>query len=217
MEIKAPWLRHYGTVPHSLVYPDCSISDLVFRTAKQYPDVTALDFFGVKTSYAQLADQIDLCARALKALGIGEGDKVTICMPNTPQAVTLFYAVNRIGAVANMIHPLSAEGEIAFYLKSSESVAALTLSQFYPKFEAIAGAFNLKTLIVAGIEDGLSGVKRTGYQLTKGRKIPAVPVRNNIVRWADFLKAGRAYQGAYACRKRETTRRRFSTAAVRPA
>ena len=202
MEIKAPWLRHYGTVPYSLVYPDCSISDLVFRAAKQYPDVTALDFFGAKTSYAQLADRIDLCARSLKALGIEEGDKVTICMPNTPQAVYLFYAVNRIGAVANMIHPLSAEGEIAFYLKSSESVAALTLSQFYPKFAAIADKVRLKTLIIAGVEDGLSGVKKVGYRLTKGRKIPAVPVRDNLVRWSDFLKAGKAYEGAFTCRRK---------------
>jgi long-chain acyl-CoA synthetase len=49
----------------------------------------------------------------------------------------MFYAVNLIGAVANMIHPLSAEKEIEFYLNESESVAAITLDQFYGKFESI--------------------------------------------------------------------------------
>ena len=51
------------------------------------------------------------------ALGIQKGDRVTICMPNCPQAVDSFYALNRIGAVSNMIHPLSAAGEIKFYLE----------------------------------------------------------------------------------------------------
>ncbi len=80
-------------------------------------------------------------------------------MPNTPQAVIMFYAVNRVGAVANMVHPLSAEEEIVFYINDSGSAAALTLDQFYPKFKSIMDRTSLKTLILTGIDDGLKGFK----------------------------------------------------------
>ena len=66
------------------------------------------------------------------------GEKVTICLPNMPMAIAMFYGVNMIGAIANMIHPLSAEGEIEFYLNDSESVAAITVDMFYHKFETSA-------------------------------------------------------------------------------
>lgn len=65
-------------------------------------------------------------------------------MPNTPQTVSMFYAANMVGAIANMIHPLSSENEIAFYLNDSDSKVAITLDQFYPKFEAIKAKTGLK-------------------------------------------------------------------------
>ena len=163
----APWLKAYGSVPHTLTYPDCSMHDLVSAAAEKYPDNTALDFFGVKTTYRALMREIDGCARALMALGVGEGERVTICMPNMPQAVVMFYAVNKIGAVANMVHPLSAEEELVFYLNISGSRIALTMDRFYPKFEHILPKTNLKTLILTGAEDGLRGLKKIGYALTQ--------------------------------------------------
>jgi long-chain acyl-CoA synthetase len=86
---------------------------------------------GKKTSFAELSKKIDLCARAFKALGIEKDQKVCLCMPNVPQTVFCLYALNRIGAIATMIHPLSAEGEIAFYLKEADCSVIVTLDQFY--------------------------------------------------------------------------------------
>ena len=86
---------------------------------------------GRPTTYSRLVNEIKSCARALRTIGVREGDRVTIAMPNCPQAIFLFYAVNLVGGVANMIHPLSAEKEIEFYLNESESVTAITLDQFY--------------------------------------------------------------------------------------
>ena len=197
MALNAPWLDHYGNVPKSLEYPDVSMSDLVFKAAEKYPDVTAYDFFGATATYREFAEMIDACARALAAAGISPDERVTICMPNTPQAVILFYAVNRIGAVANMVHPLSAEEEIVFYITSSNSVAVLTLDQFYPKIEAIADRVNLRMLILAGIDDGLNGIKKIAYRLTKGRGIQRMKTGGRIIRWKDLVARGRGYNGKY--------------------
>ena len=88
------------------------------------------------------------CAKALKTIGVREGDKVTIAMPNCPQAIYMFYAVNLVGGIANMIHPLSAEKEIEFYLNASESTTAITLDQFYNKFEHIRQNTGIINIII---------------------------------------------------------------------
>lgn len=194
--VKTPWYDHSEDVPLHLNYPDCSMVDLVARTAEQYPDVTAYEFFGGKATYRQLMAEIHRCAAALCAMGIEPGQKVTICMPNTPQAVVMFYAINYMGAIANMVHPLSGQEEIAFYLNESESVAALTLNQFYSKFDAIRDKIHIKKLIIASVSEALSGPIRLGYWATQGRKIPEIPKNDTLVTlWKDFLKAGDIYAG----------------------
>jgi long-chain acyl-CoA synthetase len=198
MTDRAPWFRFYGDVPTTLEYPDCSMAELVLEAAEKYPDITAYDFFGTKVTYRQFARQVESCARALAAAGIRPDDRVTVCMPNTPQAVILFYAVNRVGAVANMVHPLSAEEELVFYINSSRSVAALTLDQFYPKFASIMDRLCIRTLILSGIDDGLGGIKKPLYRLTKGRGIRKIKTGGKILRWTDLIKNGKTHTGQYA-------------------
>lgn len=196
-QVKAPWLNNYGDVPHTLEYKQGSMWDAVNDIAEQYPNYVSFVFMGKKTLYSAFVKQVNDCAKALKSIGIREGDRVTICMPNCPQGIIMFYAVNVVGGIANMIHPLSAEKEIAFYLNDSKSVAAITLDQFYPKFEAIRDQVSLKNLIIADIKDALSPVMKLGYALTSGRKIKKIPADAPIIRWNDFIKTGKNYSGEY--------------------
>ena len=182
-----------GAVPMHLSYFEGSIFEMVRAQAKARPKGIAFDFMGSSTSYAALLGQIEACARAFLALGLVPGDRITIAMPNCPQAIAAFYAVNRIGALANMIHPLSAEKEIEFYLNESESKAILTLDQFYPKIQAIRAATGVRHVILCSIADALSLPMKLGYGLTQGRKIPKVPKNAPVILWRDFLKAGEAH------------------------
>ena len=139
VQIKTPWLASKDPeVPSTLNYSTLSMCGRVEEMVRQYPNYIAYEFMGKTTTYAEMWQKINACAKSLKAIGIREGDKVTICMPNAPQTLCMFYAVNMVGAIANMVHPLSAESEISFYLRDSNSVAAITLDQFYPKFESCA-------------------------------------------------------------------------------
>ena len=113
--VKTPWEEHLGNVPMHLVYFEGSMFEAVEAVATQYPDNIAFDFMGRSTTYSKLVEQVEKCAKALKTIGVREGDRVTVAMPNCPQAIYMFYAINLVGAVANMIHPLSAEKEIEFY------------------------------------------------------------------------------------------------------
>ena len=191
--INMPWLKSYGSVPHQLEYPDCSMFELVAQTAQDYPEGMAYEFMGQEVSYPKLIEEIEECAKALKALGIQEDERVTICLPNVPQAIIMFYAVNRVGAVANMIHPLSSEGEIEFFLRDSNSIAAITLDLFYPKFAAIREKTPLKCLLITSVKDKLGPLMTAGFVLTKGRKIKPIPPHADVVYWKDFLDGGKKY------------------------
>ena len=198
---KTPWKNYMGDVPMHIDYFQGSMFEAVENIAKKYPKNIAFDFMGKPTSYPELVSSIEQCAKSLKALGIGEGDRVTIAMPNCPQSIYLFYAINRIGALANMIHPLSAEKEIEFYLNESDSVAAITLDQFYGKFANIRQNTKLKYLIIASIADALSPVMKVGYGLTQGRKIAKIPADAPIIRWKDFLNKGKSFTGEHAAKR----------------
>ena len=185
---KTPWKDYLGEVPMHLDYFEGSMFEAVAAIARKYPNYVAFDFMGKSTTYKELVQQIEVCAKALKTIGIREGDKVTIAMPNCPQAVYLFYAVNLVGGIANMIHPLSAEKEIEFYLNESDSVTAITLDQFYHKFEAVRRNTKVVNIIIASIKDALAQPIKAGYMLTSGRKIEKIPSDAPVIRWNEFMK-----------------------------
>ena len=197
LNVKTPWIKNLGGVPAHLEYFQGSMYDKVAQIAVNYPNYIAYDFMGGKVKYKDFIKKVDECARALAAIGVKEGEKVTICMPNAPQAVIMFYAINKIGAIANMVHPLSSEKEIEFYLKESASVVCITLDQFYGKFEDIRGNVPLRSLIITSIKDVLSPIKKKGYYLAAGRKIKKVPANAEIVWWEKFLKDGADYHGPF--------------------
>ena len=188
----APWTKYYGTTPISLDYPHKTMFQLLSQTAERYPDSIAYIFQGKKTTYAQFMNRIDAAAKGLYNMGIRKGDKVTICMANTPQALDCFYALNRIGAIPNMIHPLSAAEEIAFYLNFSKSKAILTLAQFYEKVASIQDKLESPTkILIARIADELPLPLNLLYPLTAGGKADKKPAGSGYTLWYDMVKAGK--------------------------
>ena len=197
MNVNAPWLSSYDDVPHSLDYPDGSIVKQVFTAGERLPDVAAYDFFGCKRTYRDFMEDVCLCARGLLSIGLKQGDRFTICMPNSPQAVTMLYALNLMGAVASMVHPLSAEEELIRFINDSESVAVLTLDQFSSKLVDLLPRTNAQKLVLTAADDGLYGIKKMGYKMTKGWKIPRLPTGGNILRYTDLLLKGTSYNKPY--------------------
>ena len=185
----APWLKYYGSTPEHIDCPRLTMYQMIAQTAKSAPELPAYEFMNRITTYSDFLQRIDRAARALYALGIRKGDRVTICMPNTPQAVDCFYALNRIGAISNMIHPLSAPQEILFYLNLSKSKAILTLDRFYSKVHTVAEKADIKPiLLIARISDELSPLMKIGYALTEGKKVPKLPKDGSYLLWVDALK-----------------------------
>ena len=196
-----PWRSSMGDIPMTLEYPEGSMVDVLGEIAEKYPNNIEFDFMGRATSYREMMKNIEQCARSLKTIGIRENDRVTIAMPNCPQAIYLFYAVNMVGAVANMVHPLSGEKELEFYINESGSVTVVTLDQFYHKIEAIRADTCVVNVVIASIKDALSRPVRAGYMLTEGRKIEKIPDDAPVIRWKEFMRLGRSCFWKYKVRR----------------
>ncbi|WP_298652210.1 class I adenylate-forming enzyme family protein [uncultured Eubacterium sp.] len=192
---KAPWLKYFGDMPAHLDYPKGSMYEAVRESAitKKKMNSVAYEFQGKKTNYKQFLNKIEVLGKAYKSIGIDEGDMVTVCMPNTPQGVDTFYALNRIGAVPAMIHPLSAVGEIAFYINSTQSKAVLVVDLFYEKvLEALKQVKHPVKVVVAHIKDELPFPLNMLYPLTVKKKPAPLPKDNkNVIDWSDFISGGK--------------------------
>ena len=187
----APWTAFYGNTPTTIDYPQKTMYQMVVDAANQYSNNTAYVFMGKKTSYPQFLQRIEAAAKGLTAMGITKGDKVTICMANTPQALDCFYALNRIGAIPNMIHPLSAAEEIAFYLNFSKSKAILTLDQFYTKVASVMPQVGHPcTILIAKIKDELPFPLNLLFPLTKSGKAGKDLPKSGYTLWYDMVAAG---------------------------
>lgn len=199
-DLKArPWLKHYEEegIPGNLEYPDCSMVDMVLKSAEKWPDNIAYSYYGHKVTYKNFVRKIEKAARALKNYGVKEGDRVTICMPNTPEGITMVYAVNMVGAVCNMVHPLSSEKELEYYIKVSESRYVLVIDAVFDKIYRLRDTADLERIIVVRPSDGLGFLKKKLYQTLHVKK-PNIPSSDSkVVLWEDFIANSYFYQGNY--------------------
>ena len=190
MKVKTPWYSYYDQVKKHLEYPDISVYELLEREANHHLDYISYSYFGRKRTYQNFLREIDDCARSLKQLGVKAGECVSICMQNTPEAIISFYAINKIGAIANMIHPLSSENEIKYYLNLTDSKYIITIDLAFNKIFHIAKKTKIKKAIIVSVKDSMPLGLSIGYQLTQGRKIK-LESSDLIMKWKDFRRNNR--------------------------
>lgn len=196
---KKPWLNYYdeAEVPHSIEYPDCSMVDMIMQSAEKWPDNTAYVYYGHKVTFKNFVKKIEKAARALKNYGVKEGDRVTICMPNTPEGITMVYAVNMVGAICNMVHPLSSEKELEYYIKVAESKYVLVIDAVFDKIYRLRDTAQLERIIVVRPSDGLGFLKKKLYNTLHIKKVRLPSNDSRVVLWEDFIANSYFYQGNY--------------------
>ncbi|MBR2841625.1 acyl--CoA ligase [Candidatus Saccharibacteria bacterium] len=195
----SPWQKFYkeDSIPEHIEYPDCSIVDMVIQSAEKWPDNTAYIYYGHKVSYKNFVKKIEKTARALKNYGVKEGDRVTICMPNTPEGITMVYAVNMVGAICNMVHPLSSEKELEYYIRVAESKYVLVIDAVFDKIYKLRDTAQLERIIVVRPSDGLGFLKQRMYKLLHVKKVKLPSNDSRVVLWEDFIANSYFYQGNY--------------------
>jgi len=167
---KAPWHKYYEKNERTIDTPEESIYNYFEKQIKDkdFYSQIAYDYFGTVATFRQLLNDIDKAARAFRCQGIREGDVVTVCMPNTPEGVTCLYALNKIGAIANFVHPLSGEEEIKHYLTANKSVMLVMIDMCYEKVKNVIHETDVYKTIVVSAKDSMPFLMGLGYTFTKG-------------------------------------------------
>ena len=193
LKYKHPWDKYYDKDKREIEVPNRSAYEYMRDCNQGNLDKVSLNYFNRKMTYRTFLNEINVCAKALRSQGIREGDVVTICMPNTPEAVIAFYAVNEIGAIANMVHPLSAEEEIKFSLNSTKSVMLIAINLSYKKVKEIIEDTSVYKTIIVSASDSMPTLLKFGYNLTAGRKIEKPKKSESYMYWHDFMEKGKHY------------------------
>ncbi len=189
---KSIWYEHQNPEKWIPEYPEYSMYEHLRKGAEKYPNLTAVEFQGKKYTYKKLIENIEKVAKSLVAVGVKKGDAVSIVTPNTPQALFMIYAVNRIGAVANMIHPLLSTAEIQKFIEDTNSVAILTLDMIYPKFAKIKWNTSKEPkMILARIVDALPLYAKPVYASQNKLNLNFNP-EHDVIYWNDLIKLGKA-------------------------
>ena len=189
-----PWLNYYSREERRIKFTTKSIYHYMVDEVGDDKDFIALNYFENRISYNEFFDNINTCARALRSYGVKEGDIVTICLPNMPEALYAFYACNKIGAIADMVHPLSSPEQIKFYLKENKSRFLFLVDFNYEKFkDVIEETLVYKTILVSpklSMPLGLS----IGYTLTRSIRTKRPPLSDSdYMSWKEFMLRGTSY------------------------
>lgn len=189
--IPEPWSKYYTEKDLDINIPDISIYEQVRRSSVKYPNYIAYKYFNKNVKYKDLMKQIDRVAKSFKVLGVEKGDIVTLCMPNIPEVLMCVYALNKIGAIANMLHPLSAPEEIKDSLNSTNSKYLVMIDLFYSKIKDNISSTKIKKVIFVSAADSLNPIMKMGYKINQINKYKKYPHKKDFLSWHAFLKLGR--------------------------
>lgn len=203
-KIKTPWKKFYKKEDLDFSIPDISMYQMLKNFADDNKSANALNYFGKITNYGNLIKEIDRTASALRCYGVRPGDTVTICMPNTPEAIISIYALNKIGAIANVVHPLSAENELKHFLIDTGSVMIIAIDQVFEKVEKILSETKVYKTIFVSPANSMPTPISVGYKLKyKNVKIPKN--REDIISWNEFIKKGENYHTEFEVNSKTDT------------
>jgi long-chain acyl-CoA synthetase len=179
-----PWFVHYPEgVPHELSLSPETLLAMFSRSAQRYSRRPALYFFGKTLSYHECHALVERFACGLAALGIRKGDRVALCLPNSPQAVIAYFGILRAGGIVVACNPTYTEYELSHQLRDAGARAIVVLDMMYQKIQHL----ELETIIVTRITDFMTTIVKYIYQHRNGRPPLEIPARDTMLFFHDVL------------------------------
>lgn len=180
-EIDKPWLQYYDLNNYKNPIDMTVYESLVYHN-HNYLNDEAIEYFGAKISYKKLFNMINGVAKSFKYNGVKKGDFVTICSPGIPETVYSFYALSKLGAVANMVAPYFDKQDFVDRISDCNSKILIVMDSFYGEIkDAVSKSIIEKIIIVPTLNSSPLGF------ISKRVK---VNINNNETLWNDFLNEG---------------------------
>ncbi len=184
------WDKYYTKEEKNYKFPDISMYDLLKKNNYNREKKIAINYFDNKMTFATFFNEIEKVAKAFSSIGVKEEDVVTLIMPNTPECVIAVLALNKIGAIANMVHPLSAEEEIKFFINDTNSKVILTIDICAEKIMNIIEQTEVYKVIITSASDSMPFLLGLGYEILEGWKIPRPKSDGFYMSYKEFIRNG---------------------------
>jgi long-chain acyl-CoA synthetase len=178
-----PWVHYPEGVPRELPLCSETLIDMLSRSARRFSRRPALYFFGKTLSYRECHDLVERFACGLAALGIRKGDRVALCLPNSPQAVIAYFGILRAGGIVVACNPTYTEHELSYQLRDAGARAIVVLDQMYQKIQQL----DLDLIIVTRITDFMTTIAKYLYQRRNGHRPPEIPAGGTTLLFHDVL------------------------------
>lgn len=188
--IDKPWLKYYSEEAINAPLPEGTIYERIKDCNTDNLDRVALNYYGNNITYKAFFALIERVASSLENIGVKEHDMVTVCMINSPETIVLMFALNKIGAIANMVYGADTPADIKRHINNANSSFVFVLDLFQDKILSVINETKVKTVVVANLLQGMSFINRTGATLIKKMKPLPLPDDKRFLSWKQFIKQG---------------------------
>lgn len=189
--IDKPWLKYYSEEAKNAKIEDLTLYQALVKESKNHPNAIAVDYYGTKISYKELIENIDKAAKSLQSLNIKKNDVISLCTVNLPETLYLFFAINKLGAIANIIDPRINKDQILDFVNKSNSKYLFAIDLCLPKIELISDKLKVKTIYKLSANEslpkGLKVLKSIKDKMTKTQKLSK---SFKVYDWKDFINNG---------------------------
>lgn len=194
--IDRPWLSYYTEEAKKQTIPEKTIYQYLKEKSSSHLLSPALNYFDRVVRYGELLDSVDMAAKSFKQAGVTEGDIVTICAPTIPETIYSIYALNKIGAIANLIDPRNNASRIQEQINQTKSKILVMIDLCYPKIKNIIQETSIEQAISISCADSLPFGLNFSYRAQEFIKslmnhIPRIPNDSIYTKWSQFLRLGR--------------------------
>ena len=187
--IDKPWLKYYKSEDVNRSIPEKTCYEMLVSSASKYKNNIAIDYYGTQISYDELLHKVDKIAVAFYTLGVRKNDIITLLAVSTPEIVCSFYALNKIGAISNMIDPRSNANAIKHYLDEVNSKFLVTLDLCCSNVEKVINSTKVEKIIVFSVCDSMPSLLRCVIKIAtkfKNEKV-VLPFNDKYITWKEFM------------------------------
>ena len=213
--IDKPWQKYYTKEALTAIIPEMTAYQYMVSKNQDNLKTTAINYFGKKISFKEFIEKIDETARRLYNFGISEGDVVTVMSVANPELEILFYALNKLGAIINLIDVRSDYKQIRKYLTEVKSDTVLVMDNFLPEIDKALEDEEVNLLVERIITlspfnsvlfpfNKLAEKKKKKEEPELYTKIEEIKNKDKYISWNEMMTTNKYYYPHYPRYKKNT-------------
>lgn len=189
--IDKPWLKYYSEEAINAKLPECTIYEYLWENNKEHLDDVALNYFDRKITFGEMFENIEKAAKSFSAIGLKQGDIIVMSTVTTPEVIYSFYALNRLGVIANMVDPRTSTEGIKEYIEEVDANYVLTIDVALQKIEKAIIGTNVNQIIVVSPADSLLQPKKFLFKFSNMLKGTTTKLSEKCISWYSMLENGK--------------------------